>query len=134
MKTLLFFIIIFCININIKAQDIKTVIIKYVDFEIETPARVSCDRFDTVFGSINNVNVPKNKINNFVKKFNCYIKNLSEADLNLDTRGKIEFYYENYRKIYCFNDYLISINDKIYFMPKDIMVMINQIISNDSIK
>jgi hypothetical protein len=99
-----------------QSASLNSVTIKWVDFNIETIADVSCDAFDNSF----NEGKKKVKFQALLNEFKP-VKNMR----SFDTRGSVNFIYGKNSNKYCFNIFGYFYKDGKYYFNKKLMIFIS---------
>lgn len=119
-RTLVFTITMLLQSVNLVAQNsiCKKVTIRYIDFEVMTTVNVSCSDFNTAFTF--NDNIQSLSITNIrdIERLVGILKNL-KLDKNtkdIDTRVKIELFYQDYTEVICLDRFCVLRGSQIYKM------------------
>jgi len=109
-----------------QSANLNSVTIKWVDFNIETIADVSCDAFDNSFNEgEKKVKFIFNKTDllQFQTLLNEFkpVKNMR----SFDTRGSVNFIYGKNSDKYCFNIFGYFYKDGRYYFNKKLMIFIS---------
>lgn len=128
-KIILYFTIVFtfisCATAHInnkRADSIKKIVIKYIDFEIETPFKTDCKDFISAFKNmIQTISISdKEKINELVSVINK-LPHATNKMPKPDTRIKIELIYENGEiQDYCIGQFSVTHNGELYIPTDDL--------------
>lgn len=110
------FILFTAVCMSCQSQEIQRIDIKSVDFRIETPFRITCEKFEDFFQEdIDTISI---KDQEKIMSFSRIIAELKEVDQSEyplpDTRVKMEIMYEEKKTIICISHLSISISDKLY--------------------
>lgn len=132
---LIYIVIMILVSFNVKEDEpiplIKSLTIKYVDFDIETPMRINCEDFEYKFkSSIHNVQVTDTLL---LKTFFNIKKELKLDTTNYfaDVRAKILIHYvNNTTDTLCVGSLGIIYNDRAMYQSNDMIKFIIQLNDN----
>lgn len=101
-------------------NSIKRIDIKFVDIEIETPYRITCDNFESFFqDEIDSVSISDDKN---ISEFISEIGKLNKADLSKyslpDTRIKISIIYNDSISEMCLDRFVLSNQKDLYVLSE----------------
>jgi len=115
-KNNLLFVLIMIISLSCNAQKIERIDILFVDSDIETPFRISCDKFEEYFGEdIDSISIEDPVL---IEKFSNEINNLVIADKEKyslpDTRKKLKLIYNHNLLEICLDNFVVSKGGKLF--------------------
>lgn len=104
------------ISLSCNAQKIERIDILFVDSDIETPFRISCDKFEEYFGEdIDSISIEDPVL---IEKFSNEINNLVIADKEKyslpDTRKKLKLIYNHNLLEICLDNFVVSKGGKLF--------------------
>jgi hypothetical protein len=117
-KNSLLFILAMIIPLSCNSQDIKRIDILFVDSEIETPFRISCDKFKIFFrDDIDSISIQDPEL---IEKFSNELNNLIIADKAKyslsDTRTKLKLIYNHNLLEICIDSFVVSKDGELFLL------------------
>lgn len=127
-KFLFLMILLSLITLSCNSQEIKSIDIKYVDIEIETPFRIKCDNFDIFFqNEIDSISINDNL---FITEFIEELEKLDKADLTKyslpDTRINISIVYHDKISKLCLDKFVLSSQSDLFVISENFKTLLNK--------